>query len=441
MIYRSLFIIAFFSIYLGVAGCSTVDENDPLKGERISVLQYQDELEPDSYLASSQMNLPDSWSNSFWPQSGGYPSHAMGVLRLDMPLKKQWSVSIGKGNNRRSPLSIQPVIADDTIFTIDSRALLTASNTLTGKKKWSISLAPENEEETGVFGGGIAFSEGYLFVTSGYKQVLCIEPTTGKIVWQTSTTSPTRSSPAVLAGRVFIITLDNHLLSYSTKDGSLLWSYAGVPDTTNLLGASSPAVDRDIVVAAFSSGEVVALRTENGHVLWQDNLSSLHRFGSLPGISDIRGLPVIDRGIVYVVGSAGRMVALDERSGNRIWQKEIGGTETPWTAGDTVFTLTSTNQLIALTRQSGEIHWVSKLPSFADKKHKDPLVWTGPVLGGDVLIITSNKGHVLQIDPYTGKVSDKWKLSQGTTISPVIADNKLYILEKNAKLVSYGIKQ
>lgn len=433
------------SFLLPAAGCSSIGkvfddgEDPPLPGERLSVLQYQEELEPDPVLAATQMELPESWRNSFWPQAGGYPSHAMGHLALDKPLVQKWAVSAGDAGKRSKPVLAQPVIADGRIFTIDAKARIFAFNAANGKKLWERKIVPQDEENIGTAGGGIAFADGYLYVTAGYREILCLKPDSGETVWKQNTTSPTRSSPAVADGRVFVVTLDNQVQTFAAEDGKFLWNYTGVVETTNLLGSSSPAVDRNTVVAALSSGEVLALRTENGQVMWQDNLASLKRYGALPGISDIRGMPVIDRGMIYVIGASGRMLALDENSGRRVWQKEIGGTETPWSAGDSVFTLTSGQQLVALSRHSGQIRWVTRLQDTVKSGKDDtPAVWTGPVLAGDRLILAGNTGDILLVNPYTGEAEGRMKVKAGTVVPPVVADGMLYILSRDARLYAFG---
>ncbi len=442
-----LFVLLLTAVMLPAAGCSRInkifDDGDdpPLPGDRLSVLQYQEELEPDPVLAATQMELPESWRNSFWPQAGGYPSHAMGHLTLDTPLVQKWSVSAGKTGKRNKPVLTQPVIADGRVFTIDAGARVSAFNAANGKKLWDRKIVPKNEENIGTAGGGLAFSDGHLYVTAGYRQILSLKPETGETIWKQETTSPTRSSPAVADGRVFVITLDNQVQAFAAEDGKFLWNYTGVVETTNLLGSSSPAVDRNTIVAALSSGEVLALRTENGQVLWQDNLASLKRYGALPGISDIRGMPVMDRGIIYVIGASGRMLALDENTGRRVWQKEIGGTETPWSAGDTVFTLTSDQQLVALSRHSGQIHWVTRLQTLLNEKDQTPAVWTGPVLAGERLILAGNTGHILLVNPYTGELTGRLKVKGGTIVPPVVADGMLYILSRDARLYAFGLSE
>ena len=45
-------------------------------------------------------------------------------------------------------------------------------------------------------------------------------------------------------------------------------------------------------------------------------------FGNL---SDIRGRPVIDRGVVLAMGTAGQLAAVELNSGQRLWERGIGG--------------------------------------------------------------------------------------------------------------------
>ena len=444
------------SFTVAPSGCGTVDtvknvfsEEDLTRevsveksNKRLSVLQYQAEIEPDVAGSMDEIMIPTSWDNKFWPQSGGYPSHSMGNLGLGVHLKKAWESSVGEDGGNRELLITQPIVVEGTVYTLDTEARLSAFDTKKGKRKWKKSFVPKGEEKYGVMGGGVAFARNKLFLTTGYAQVLALNPETAEVLWKQDLPSPARAAPSVMSGQVYVMTLDNKIQAFSAEDGAPLWTFSGVAETTNLLGSSSPAVDRNVVIATFSSGEIVALRAENGRVIWSDNLASMRRVGSLSAIADIRGLPVIDKGIVYAISYSGRMVAIDERTGTRLWQKQIGGAETPWAAGDNVFVLTSNQELLALDRRSGDVNWVSKLPRFKDPEtRKDPVVWTGPVLAGNRLIAISNKGHVIEISPLTGELLHKWKTDDGVTVPPVVADNTLYLLTNKGDLIAYREKK
>jgi outer membrane protein assembly factor BamB len=358
---------------------SSSDDLPPLKGERISILQLQTQLVPNTALQQTPVVLPEAWINAFWPQSGGYPNHTMGQLALGKDLKKAWSSSIGDGGDRRDPLITQPVVADGMVFTLDTSGDLTAFNITNGDKKWRKSSIAKGGQKSGGIGGGIAYAGGKLYVTNGHRHLSCFNAATGDTLWSVALPTPSQSAPTVMDDRVYVITIDNRLMVFSVNDGAALWNYSGVMETTDLLGSVSPAVDASTVVLPQSSGEIFGLRVENGQVIWQDNLSSTGHAGTLASLSDIRGQPVIDQGLVFAASYSGRMVALDEVSGQRVWQKDIGTAEMPWSAGTSVFVITTEQQLVSLARQTGDIRWVTQLPRHKDGKKDKPIVWTGPV--------------------------------------------------------------
>jgi len=439
--YRAL-LAGFLSVSL-LTGCETVsglfgDEGlPPLPGERISILQLQKELVPDPALKAEALALPEVWENKYWPQAGGYPNHAMNHVALGDRLERAWKTSIGKGGDDRTPLTAIPVTAEGKIFTLDTAGNLAAFDLEKGKRLWRETVVPKSEGRHAAVGGGVAWDSNRLFVTAGYKYLLAVDPENGKKIWRVALPAPARAAPTVMDGRVYLVTLDNRLMVYGAADGALLWQYTGVSESTNLLGSASVAADETLVVLPLSSGELYGLRPENGQVVWQDNLSAVRRMGALSAIADVRGLPVIDQGIVFAVSYSGRMVALDQISGRRLWQREIGSAETPWTAGDNIFMLTTEQQLVALTRNRGDIRWVAALPRWADKDRTEPLVWAGPVLAGGRLFVVGGKKEMLEINPENGAVIETYKLPGETILPPVAAEETLLVLSRNGDLSAY----
>lgn len=423
---------------LALTACSG-DKDAPLPGERISVLSLQKSLEPDDAALDAQgFVAPQPWANEFWPQAGGYPNHSMQNLLLNGGLLQQaWSSNIGRGTRRGLPLTAQPIVVDGKVFTLDTAQTLSAFNAADGKKLWSVNVKDPKEKDP-VIAGGLSYSRGRIYVTNGYDELLTVDPANGGIGWRARLPAPSRAAPTVLEDRVFVSTLDSRILALSAFDGSLLWQFAGVSELTGLLGAAAPAASANIVVPAFTSGEVYALRVENGSVAWSDNLAAFRRASGVSGLADIRGLPVIDKGIVLAVSFGGMMAAIDERTGNRIWQREFGGAETPWVAGNHVFVLSSQNELVALGRDNGVIRWVTQLPRFGnEEKRRDPLTWTGPVLAGGRLIVAGSNGQVIEVIPENGETVRHWAAGKSFRIPPVVAGSTLYLLDENGTLLAY----
>lgn len=418
----------------GGGGWFSSDDKKPLPGERIPVLALEKQLEAeDAALKAQGFVAPAPWRNEFWPQAGGYPSHVMQNLALGAgELRRAWTANVGEGASSRIPLTAQPIVADSRVFTLDANSRLSAFSTADGKLLWSAQVRPEEEDEE-VIGGGLAWSAGALYATTGYNNVMALDPETGAARWNVRIASPARAAPSVVGSRVFVSTLDNRLIALNAADGAVLWEYAGIGGTTGLIGAASPAATASFVIPAFSSGEIMALRVENGAVAWTDTLSSAVRSDNLAGLSDISGLPVVDKGIVFAVSFGGRLVAIDEITGARVWQREISGADTPWVAGNHLFLATSDNRLVALGRDTGAIRWVASLR----KGERDrPVLWSGPILAGGRLILVNTEGLMIEVSPETGDLIRSRELGAAVSLPPLVAEETLYILADDGTLMA-----
>ena len=132
---------------LALAGCSSFKGDDePLEGERISVLELQQSLEPDAQ-SGAVPAMPPAWRNEFWPQAGGYPNHSMQNLELNAgALKEVWSADIGDGSRDGLPLTAQPVVVDGKVFTLDTdstvRAFIRPTSDAADPAGWSTIVPP-----------------------------------------------------------------------------------------------------------------------------------------------------------------------------------------------------------------------------------------------------------------------------------------------------------
>ena len=410
----------------------------PLPGQRISVLQMESRAAADPGLTGTPIRLPAATRNGMWPQAGGYPDHAMGNLALSATPTEVWRTGIGDGSGGRMRLLSRPVVAQGKVFTLDAASAVGAFDESTGKRLWQVDLRPSDTRGSS-FGGGVAFGDDMVFVATGYAEVMALNPSDGAVVWRQHIPGPARGAPTVVNGRVFAQTLDNQTFALSTKDGSTLWSHTGILESAGLLGSVSPAADATVVIAPYSSGELFALRLENGRAAWQDNLTAIRRMGALSGLADIRGMPVIDRGLVLAVSHSGRTVAIDQRTGARVWDQEVGGVDTPWPAGDLVYVLSNESEVVAMLRSNGRIRWVAPLQRNQEPgdRKSSALVWAGPVMAGDRLWLAGSTGQLLGLSPNDGQVVSEIKLPDPAYLAPVIANGTMYVLTDTGTLVAY----
>jgi outer membrane protein assembly factor BamB len=400
----------------------------PLAGKRIAVIQ-QENITSDASASNRPILLPQPHANDSWSQPGGIPSNAPGHLALTGSLKSAWSVSVGTGSSFYGKLTASPIVYEGKVFTLDAAGSVAAVNASDGNVAWRVSTTPPNEKDQEGFGGGLAADEGRIFAATGFGQMVAIEARGGKKLWEKNLGSPLRASPTASNGRVFAVTKEGQLFCLSAADGTELWNFQGQSERASLLVNTSPAVEGDIVVVPYPTGDVVALRTSTGQAVWSESLSRTRTASSLGAKSDA-ARPAVVGGVVYAVGHAGRMIATSIKSGERLWSLSVAGIQPPWVAGDTVFVVDTGGQVMAITRNDGKIQWVSKLPGNG--------TWSGPVLAGGRLWLTSSSGQLAGVDANSGKVSATQEIGSPMFIAPVVASGRMYVLTDNARLMAFN---
>lgn len=427
-------------VLIALAGCGIfrggADKNKTkLGGERLAVLTFEAKTTADPDLAATEVGLPPPTANAEWTQPGGSAAKALGHLAISGTFERVWSVSIGDGGATTRRLLAGPVVADGRIYTIDTSANVRAFNTADGRPLWTAALRKQGEKGATAFGGGVSVGGGRVFATSGHGIAAAFDAATGAQVWRVETGVPLRGAPAVDGNQIYVMTQDNQLLTLSAATGETLWETVATAEPAGLLGAGAPAVGLGTVVVGFSSGELTALRVENGRTVWQDALNRTGSSTALAALSDIDASPVIDNGRVFAIGHGGRMVALELATGQRVWERNLGGTSTPWVAGEYVFVVTVDAELVALTRGEGKVRWVTQLPRWKNpNKRKNPIIWQGPVLATDGLFLTSSEGEVAIVSPYDGGIRSIIQVADSIFLPPVVADKTLYILSEDGRL-------
>ena len=436
----------------------------PEQSERITILSLSDELEVGSNLTPNDIVLPQAYANQDWAQPGGNSAHAMGVTAARGNLGRAWKTGIGKGSSRKGRIVATPVVANGVVYAMNGRNTITAVDSNSGEKLWTYTITVELGEATrsratgfidrlsdprGFFGGnrsgvdreawggGVAYDGGRVYVSSGYGVMTALDARTGAPIWERKTDTPLHSAPTIADGRVFAISDDNEIFAFNTNDGEVIWTYQGIIETARMLTSPSAAVIDDVVIAPFASGELVALRAQNGTVLWQDALSSAGKLTPLSSLNDISAGPAVADGYVVATAQSGAMSAFDLRTGQRIWNQPAGALGYPLMAGDFIYTVTTDAQIACLSRADGKVVWLTQLETYEKpKKKKGKISWAGPIFVGKHLFSVSSHGQAIEVDPRTGAVVDSYNIGGPVFVQPIIANQTVYLLNDDADLVA-----
>lgn len=421
-----------------MAGCSS-DERPPLKGERISVLQHQNNLnETNTNQSAQEIILTEAKSNTAWPQMLGNASHTPQHLAFGSGFKQVWKSSIGDGSSRRSKLITPPIVAFNRVFTSDTQGFVSALDLKTGKEIWQTTVVKEEEPTVS---SGLAFYGDTLYVTNGLQNIIALDPVSGQKKWSRNLKNALRGSPTVNNNRLYMITLDDQTVALDTTTGDTLWRHQGVSEQAGLLGTPSPAAAESVVISVYNSGDISALRAETGQEAWSDNLTGIAEFQNraVTTLSGFHGHPILDGDIVVAGNAGGKIVAIHVPSGDRLWQKEFGVVDTPWVTGNMVYVISSQNELVALSKETGVLAWTKPLPRYEDEEDKeDTIFWHGPILAGNRLWLVNNIGQLVAIDPANGKSITTYSVIDDIMLPPIVVDNMMILINDEGTVVAYS---
>lgn len=417
-----------------------------LTGEREEIRDILSTEQGDDALAPSEVTgsvpplaLPAARSNANWAQGISNTR-----VRVDHPALRgtpqlAWTANIGQGDGRKSRITADPVVGDGRVFTLDSRAQVTAVTT-GGKVIWTRDLVPENDNSIDGSGGGLAYDNGQLFVSSGFGLLTALDAATGQVQWQQNLRATGSGSPTVAGNLVYVVAGDELAWALDRTNGRIEWQLSATPDIRNVLGAPSPAVTDKYVVFGFGSGEMQGAFLKGGLNRWTTQIAGKRRGYSSGLIADVTGDPVVEGNTIFAGNHTGRTVALNLGNGERLWTAPDGPLNRVWPAGDSIFMVSDRNELLRLAKSDGRRLWGVKLPFFTKSKpRKQARIFAhyGPIIAGGRLILVSSDGLMRFYDPTNGAALGQVQMPGGATTNPVVAGNTLYVVSSKGQLMAF----
>lgn len=454
---RCLFIPLTVAIFL--TACS--EKEKILKGERIDIrvplsdtvdrisdpesedVVYANLLEHENIGAPIQLSATQDHAS--WRHLNGDVSHRIQHPSLGDELRRQWNVKFGNGNTKTQRLTATPVFSNGQIFIMDSQSLVSAY-TETGQMIWSKSLVPTNENASDTSGGGLAYSNGVLFVTTGFGQLHAMNSTNGDTIWTQDFNSPTIFAPTVKDNLVVVVTQDGHAWGVNIRNGRFVRHWESVPGNASIATGSTPAIQGNLAIIPFTSGEIQAVELDSGIVVWSNVIGGSRDTSARSFHRSITSAPVIDNQTVYVGNQAGKMMAIEIASGKSKWIASESSYNPVWPEDNAIFLVSDVGELLRLNAQTGDKIWGVELPYFKrasiqgrlfNRGRKSVYANYGPILAGGRLIVASSDGIVRFFNPVDGQMVNTIDLGVGAATAPIVINQTLYLVDSSGRLLAY----
>lgn len=385
------------------------------------------------------IRLPAQSVNAAWAQGLGSPAYRIAHPALSAAPQLAWSVPIGEGDGRRQRITAAPVVANGLVYTLDSAARVSAV-TQNGALAWSADLIPAGDKDGEATGGGLAYHEGTLYVSSGYGRLTALDAATGQVRWQQKLDATGSGQPTVYGDLVYLVAGDDTGWAVQTKDGRIAWQVSATPSVANVLGAPAPALTGDLAIFAFGSGDLMATFRRGGLRRWYASVAGQRKGRAQSMIMDVTGSPVVVNNRVYAGNHSGRTVAYDLDTGERIWTAREGALGPVLPAGDSIFAVTDQNRLIRIDARDGSTIWSVPLSDYLiDTSRKRGAVYAnyGPILAGGRIVVATNDGYLRFFKPEDGSLATWVEVPDGATTAPVVAGRTLYVVSTTGELHAF----
>jgi len=416
------------------------DTNDAANGLGDATVEGEEVVAVAAPRAAVPIRLPATRNITSWTHRNGGLQHRTDHAALASSLTPVWSANIGAGDSRKHRITASPVAADGRIFTLDSRATVTAVALNSGEVLWTRDLTPAGERSDDASGGGLAISGSSLYVTSAFGTISALDTASGTVRWTQVLGAPATAAPTVEGNRVYVVSTDAVARAIDTRTGKVEWLIAGAPNITGLTGGSGPIINGRKVVLPLESGELISVLKQTGIRVWGTSVAG-ERVGRAYSIFDgITSDPVLVGNTIYTGNPQGKVVAINADTGARDWTAGEGAYGPVWPAGGALFLISDEARLVRLDARSGETVWAEQLPYFENdnpRRRRAITAHFGPVLAGGRLLVASDDGLMRGFDPASGNLMDTTEIPGGAAASPIVVGGVAYVVSTNGTLHAF----
>ncbi len=339
-------------------------------------------------------------------------------------VKKLWSVDTGKGIARTGARP-RPGYADGRVFVTDVDGGLLAYDAVAGKRLWRMSI-----KEPLVSGAGAR--DGLVVVGSIEGTVIAADADTGKERWRAAASSEVLAPPVIVGEVVVVRSNDGLVHGYSVADGKRLWQFDRDVPLLSLRGNAPPIVNAGTVFIGYDNAKVVALRGNDGTLLWEQNIARPEGRTELERMIDLDGDMKIVDDVLYAATYNGGVTAMTLDTGRVLWTRDMSTYDGLAVSGKFIYAVDTESQLWALDNRSGGSLWKQ------DKLLHRAL--STPVVVGDYLVVGDFQGYVHWLNREDGGTAARFRLGKKAIRSTsLVVGNRVYVSSIDGHFAAYQL--
>ncbi len=319
-----------------------------------------------------------------------------------------------------------PVVEAGYVYAASSKGEIAKFDAVSGKQEWRIN-SPE------VLSGGVGVG-GSLVMVGTQKGWVYAYDIAGKFLWKAKLSSEVLSAPKYFDGLVIARSGDNHIYGLNANDGTRKWVYDRTGPALTLRSSVGVIVDGGAVYAGFGGGKLVALRADNGKMLWEASVAQPKGVTEIERIADITSLPVVEGPLVYAVAYQGKIAAVDRMSGRIVWNRDISSLTGLSMEDGRIYLAHAAGAVYALDYTTGKSFWRQAV--LKNRKLTLPLAMGGLVAVGDL------EGYVHFLNRDDGALASRLQVGNSAVMPTMalLSSNSLIAQTRDGGLYAIQVK-
>ena len=347
--------------------------------------------------------------------------------RIDtkVKLKKQWSSKIGDGQGDGF-YKITPTLVDGVLYVASSDGEVAAISAADGDRLWRVELERP-------LSGGVGYHGRSLYLGGADGSVLQLSADDGVVEWEAAVSGEVLAAPAVSDDWVIVQTYDGKLLGFQSGADEPTWTFTSDVPVLTLRGTSTPILVGGNAIAGFGDGKVIAVDVNSGNVSWESRIGVPQGSSEIDRIVDIDGA-MTQQGIeLFVASYQGRVAALDNRTGRKLWQQNVSSVTGTHVGFGNVYVADVDGTLSAFLRTGQGVRWQNIELGYRQLSRPTPV--------SSYVATVDFDGYLHLLSQVDGQIVGRTKIGGDAARADMIADSgRLIIFADNGQLLAYELE-
>ena len=333
-----------------------------------------------------------------------------------------WNAHVGAAEN----FDFTPAVDAGAVYAASATGEIVKLDAVSGRQTWRVNAGE-------MLSGGVGLGPNLVLVGTPTGYVLAYDQA-GQLLWKSKVSSEVLSVPTVASDVVVVRTGDSRIFGLNTADGARKWVYERATPALSLRSSAGVVIDSGAAYAGFAGGKLIALRVEDGKVIWETPVAQPKGATEIERIADITSLPVVDGPLVYAVAYQGKIAAVDRATGRTAWSRDISSYTGINAADARVYVSHATGSVYALEYSSGKTFWRQ-----ADLGYRN---LSAPLPMGELVAVGDLQGYVHFLQRDDGAFAARVRTEDSPIMSQMteLGSNGLLVQTRNGGLYAISLK-